>query len=388
MKKLSKQIKESFFNPIFHFFPLLIFLVLEEFFGMSTAWNFALPAALILLTYVYFAHKRIFIWHFIFTLLFIGISIVATLHFLLPIPVFFQPIVYKFIVFCFVLFLILFRKHIETKVFGMMSRLIPMSNNFNELYRVVWTIFIILLFYIFTFLFLKYNCVTSGSGYYKLLRNIFVAIAMFFIFFELLRVQIIRTKLVHEEWWPIVTKKGKIIGSIEHSTSLMDKKKYIHPVVRVLLIDKSMVFLQKNCHNDLLASNLWDTPISNHVRMGESIDQCVERTAVEKYALTNFKYVYLSTYLHENRQEQHYAFLFVSCQSYDICITSTSNLQTKWWTQQQIEENLEAGIFSENFKIEYDLLQRSGLLETDKCECSCRLKDVIYKQTDCTKNKL
>jgi hypothetical protein len=55
--------------------------------------------------------------------------------------------------------------------------------------------------------------------------------------------------------------------------------------------------------------------------------------------------------------------------------------QTKWWTQQQIEDNLDAGIFTENFKIEYDLLKRSGLLETGKCECSCKLKDTIYKQT-------
>jgi len=385
MKKLRKQIKESFFNPIFHFFPLLIFLVLEEFLGMSTAWNIAFPAALVLLVYVFFAHKRIFIWHLVFTLLFIGISALAMLQFLVPLPVFIQPLVYKFIVFFFVLFLILFRKRIETKVFGMMSKLIPMSNNFNELYRVVWAIFIGLLLYISSFLFLHNYYIESGSWYCELLKSTYVAIAVLLIVYELLRVQIIRTKLVLEEWWPIVTENGKIIGSIEHTTSLLDKKKYIHPIVRVMMIDKTMVFLQKNSTDDLLAPRLWDTPISNHVRMGESIDQSVERSALERYGLSNFKYIYLSTYTHENLLEQHYAFLFVSCQNFDQSIVSTANLQTKWWTQQQIEENLKAGIFSDNFKIEFDLLKRSGLLESGKCECSCKLKEVIYQQTDGTK---
>ena len=55
--------------------------------------------------------------------------------------------------------------------------------------------------------------------------------------------------------------------------------------------------------------------------------------------------------------------------------------QLKWWTQQQIEQELETGIFTDNFKIEYDLLKRSGLLDSGKCECSCKLKETIYQQS-------
>lgn len=385
MKKLRNQIKESFFNPIYHFFPLLIFLVLEEFFGMSTAWKFAFPAALFLLIYMFFAHKRIFVWHLAFTLLFVGITIVAALELLLPIPHIFQPLIFKSIVVYFVLFLIIFRNKLETKVFGMMSSLIPMSNNFNELYRVVWAIFVGLLLYISLFLYLQYSKLANSTEYFTLLSHLYVVIVVFMIVYELLRVQIIRSKLVHEEWWPIVTDHGKIIGSIEHTTSLMDKKKYIHPIVRVMMIEKSLVLLQKNNDGDSLSTGLWDTVISSHVRMGESIDQCVERTAAEKMSINNFKYIYLSNYLHESTHEHHYAFLFVSCQNLDLNLITTSSIQTKWWTQQQIEENLETGIFSENFKIEFDLLKRSGLLETGKCECSCKLKEVIYQQTDAIK---
>jgi len=387
MKKLKNQIKESFFNPIFHFSPLLVFLVVEEFFGMNVAWMCAFPVAILLLFFVNFAHKRIFQWHLIFTLLFVGFSIVAGLELLLPIPISFHPLISKSIALYFVLFFILFRKVIEKNMYGLMSKLIPMTNNFNELYRVIWGLFIVLLLYISTFIFIQYSDVIHTVLYVQILSTVYTGVLIFLTIFELLRVQIIRTQLVREEWWPIVTEQGKIIGSIEHTTSLCDKKKYIHPLVRLFMIEKSMVFLQKNNADDLLFPGVWDTIISNHVRMGESIDQCVERTALEKYGLNNLKYIYLSNYLHERTNEKHYAFLFVSCMGSDVNINPVADLQTKWWTQQQIEENLETGIFSDNFKIEFDLLKRSGLLETGRCECTCKLKEVIYQQTDANKQE-
>jgi hypothetical protein len=64
------------------------------------------------------------------------------------------------------------------------------------------------------------------------------------------------------------------------------------------------------------------------------------------------------------------------------CIDTDHTEQLKWWTQHQIEENLESGIFSENFKIEYDLLLRSGLIETGKCNCNCKLKQAISDQAN------
>jgi isopentenyldiphosphate isomerase len=197
----------------------------------------------------------------------------------------------------------------------------------------------------------------------------------------MLRVQIIRSKLLKEEWWPIVSDQGKIIGSIQHLTSLNDENKYMHPVVRVHLIEKGMILLKKRPHDDPESPDLWDSSISNHVKMGETIEKCVERSAEEKYALNNFRFMYLSNYSLEGKNEKQYAFLFVSCLQAEYKLNPSSVDQTKWWTQRQIEDNLNEGIFSENFKLEFDLLQRSGLLESGKCECTCRMRDVIYQQT-------
>jgi len=380
MQALRKQIKESFFNPILHFLPLLVFLVLDDFFGMNIAWKVSFPIALGLLIYVYFTYNRIFTWHLIFTILFIAISVLAASDTLLPFKLIDNVLIYEVVILLFLLAFILFRKKIQKATSKVISRLIPMTNNFNELYRVIWVFFFVLLVYVVAYLVI-HATVKEGKLYLLLLQNLYVCILIFLSLYEILRVQIIRAKLIKEEWWPIVNSQGKIVGSIQQLTSLNDEKKYTHPVVRAFLIDKSMVLLRKRAFNDPESPDLWDTSISNHVRMGETIEKCVERSAEKEYALNNFRFMYLSNYTLEGEKERQYAFLFVSCLQADYKLNTDMLEQTKWWTERQIEDNIQDGIFTENFKIEFDLLQRSGLLETGKCDCACKMRDIIYQQT-------
>lgn len=379
MKKQRKQIKESFFNPVFHLFPLLLFLIIDDFWGMNTAWKISFPVALSMVLYVYYFYERIFKWHIIFTFMFVSICLIAGSEILFSLPPIIKHLSFEIVVFSFLLVFILFRKQIQHLISGYMSKLIPMTNNYDEMYRFIWMVFLVLVSFISVHIILNYSTENSDTSL-RMLQYVYVSVLTFLMVYEMLRVQIVRAKLLKEEWWPIVSEQGKIVGSIQHLTSLSDENKYIHPVVRVMLIDKGRVLLQKRTSDDTAHSGMWDTAISNHVKVGENIEQCVDRTAKERYSLEGLKYMHLSNYTLEVSNEFHYAFLFVSCQLMDF----TPNLkfidQTKWWTQQQIEDNLDSGIFTENFKIEYDLLLRSGLLETGKCECSCRLKETIYKQ--------
>jgi isopentenyldiphosphate isomerase len=384
MEKLRKQIRESFFNPVLHFLPLLIFLIVDEFSGMNLAWKISFPIALSLLIYVYFVYKRLFTWCLVFTLLFLTVSTIAYLELFFAIPLLFHNLGYEVVFLLFLLVSLVFRKKIQGGLSRIISKLIPMTNNFSELYRVVWKLFLLMLVYMLGNIILFYSGL-ANSPYQLLLKYVYLGLIVSLIIYEILRVQIIRTKLTREEWWPIVTDQGKIIGSIQHLTSLNDENKYMHPIVRVFMIDKGMVLLQKRSSESLFYPGLWDTAISNHVKMGETIEQCIDRTAEERYSMNNFKYMYLANYTLELEKENHYAFLFVSCQQADFKFNPTFTDQLKWWTQQQIEEDLETGIFTDNFKVEYDLLKRSGLLDTGKCECSCRLKEVIYQQSTVTK---
>jgi len=386
METLRKQIRESFFNPVLHFLPLLVFLVVDEFFGINLAWKISFPVAFILLFYIYFKYDRIFIWHLIFTVLFVSVGVISSLHPFSYVSAAFQNVGSEMVFSTFLALFLLFRKTAQRQILKLVPKLIPMTNNFSELHRIVLKLLILLVVYIIGNISLYYNGLTD-SPYQEVFQYLYTGLLAFLIVYEMLRVNIIRSKLIHEEWWPIVSDQGKIIGSIQHLTSLNDEKKYMHPIVRVLLIDKAMIMLQKRSADSVVYPGLWDTAVTNHVSMGETIEQCVERTAAERYSLTDFKFMYLANYILEVEKEQHYAFLFVSCQQMEYKIHSEYTDQLKWWTQQQIEAELETGIFTENFIVEYDLLKRSGLLETGKCECTCKLKEVIYQQSNGTKKE-
>jgi len=381
MKKLRKQIKESFFNPVFHLLALVFFIVIDEFYGLNVAWKIAFPVALISVFYVYYVYNQIFTWHLFFTLIFMAVGLLSSIAYYIPLPSYLIEIESKAIILLLLSLLLVFRHQIQKIILQRMPKLLPMSNNFNELFRVVWALFFLLLFYIGVYLLLQFLEGEKIILYFQLLQALFVGVIIFLAIYEIIRVQIIRANLIKEEWWPIVSDQGKIIGSIQYLTSLYDEYKYLHPIIRVILIDKGMIFLQKRLESDKIFPGLWDTAISNHLRMNENIEQCIERTAKEQYDLEEFKYMYLSNYVSETTNEKHYAFLFVSCQQAELISNTTINKNTKWWTTQQIEENLESGIFSCNFKIEYELLKRSGLLETGKCNCNCRLKETIHQHT-------
>jgi len=386
MEKLSKQIRESFLNPVLQFLPLLIFLVVDDFYGISMAWKISFPVSLILLAYIYFLYNGIFPWHLIFTTVFLLVTVVTALVELLPIDPNIRLVVPEAVSAAFLLGYLIVRKRIQLVISQVMPKLIPMTNNFYELYRVVITVFSVLVSYIVgSFLFNFFGLQDSDSQ--NLLIYAYIVIFLFLIAYEVLRVHIVRTKLMAEEWWPIVNDQGKIIGNIEHKTSLKDDKKYMHPIARILLIDKGLVLLQKRSAESVAFPGMWDTAISNHVKMGETIEQCVERTALERYSIPNLKYMYLANYIGEVERESYYSFLFVSCQETEFVLNFEFADQLKWWTQQQIEDNLESGIFTDLFKTEYDLLLRSGLLESGKCECSCKLKEVIYQQSNGTKKE-
>ncbi len=379
MDKLRKHIKESFFNPVLHFLPLLMFLVVDDFFGITSAWEISFPFALILLIYIFFAYNNIFIWHLISTIVFVLVSLFAVLETFLPYQIISSDILYETVVMSFFIVFLVLRKPIQKIVLQFMSGLTPMTNNFEELNRVIRAFVFVTFLYITGYLVVK-NYAVQVHLYQQLLQSIYLGILFFLVIFELLRVRIIRSKLILEEWIPIVNNQGKIVGSIQQNQSLNDDKKYRHPVIRILFVDKGMILLHKKPDEHNASNDLWDSTISAHVVMEESIEQCVARTVKKKLEIEDFKYMFLSNYTVDCKDEIQYSFLFISCMISEFKLSERFVEQAKWWTQSQIEENLTSGIFTESFKTEYDLLKRSGLLETGKCECNCRLKQVIYDQ--------
>ena len=137
------------------------------------------------------------------------------------------------------------------------------------------------------------------------------------------------------------------------------------------------MFLRQRKPDDNTDASLWDTPVSRHVRIGESVEQSLRLKSKLYYNVEPVKFLFLTNYKIENKTEFQFVYLFVLCKTDGLTPTKDKVQATKWWTINQIEENIATGIFTERFKKEFELLKRSGLLEHESCDCECALKNMI-----------
>lgn len=378
MQQHKKQINESFFNPLLHFIPLLLFILIDDNFGSSTALISVYVVVVAILLYSYMMYANIYKY--------LGVSYLVTSIIIAAIiftpvsifPVSTQSVVSEYIILFSLILILLLRRHITNFVFTKTPKHVAMTNNLDEHFRIVWLLAIVLA--VFTTVYtVAATFFTPGLSFFKFSRQVFLAILLFIVFYEFIRVTLIRIRLLKEEWWPIVNENGNVIGSVQREESLSGPEKYMHPIIRVFLINDSKIFLQKRPASDVLCPEKWDIALSNHIRLNESVEECVERTSYENYGVRDIKPLLLSKHVNHSTLENQYVYLFLVCKLKIVEVNPNITERVKWWTIQQIEDNMNSGIFCSNFMNEYQILKRSGLLENGTYNCTCKLKEVIYQ---------
>lgn len=376
MDELKKQIKDSFYNPILYFLPLLFFIVMDDFYGLNMAWKISFPVASLLIFYVYWFYNRLFLWHLLLSVGYILIGLIVSL-----IPeepeskeIFQYSDEALFILF--ILILIISKSSLEKIAAKTLSYEMPMSNNVNELFRFNNNLLAIVSLYLIVIVLEAFGVFSFTREQVQNLHYAYLLAFLFLGVFETVRVFIIRYRLLHEDWLPIINDEGKVTGSSQYFHELPHKK-HMHPVVRLHFIDNGILYLQQRKADDYDEASLWDAPVSRHVRLGESIYQSLKYKIQKLYNIEPLKFLFLTNYKYENSTEYQYVYLFVLCKTDGLKPNMNKIQATKWWTQNQIEDNLTTSIFTERFKIEYELLKRTGLLEQESCDCDCVLKNLI-----------
>ena len=376
MDELKKQIKDSFFNPILYFLPLLIFFVVDDMFGLNMAWKISFPVALGLVFYVYLSYNRLFLWHLMLSVGYVLIGLIVSL-----IPAKYEMRgLYQFadeFLFLGMMCFFIFRKSFLEKVASKaLPYEMPMSNNVNELYRIVKYLMVIVSVYLIFRIIYLFGLVSMTDDQLKSVQLVYYYCFIVLGIYETIRVLIVRYRLLHEDWLPIIDDKGKVTGSSQYFHDLTERK-HMHPVVRLHFIDNGVIFLRQRKSHDNTDASLWDTPVSRHVRLGESVEQSLRYKSKQYYNIEPKKFFFLTNYKLENKSEYQFVYLFVLCKIDGIELNKDKVQATKWWTVNQIEDNLNTGIFTERFIKEFELLKRSGLLEHESCECECALKSMI-----------
>lgn len=373
------KIRESFFNPILIFFHVLTFLLLDTWTNENWALIGFVLSIIISVVYVAWLYPNLIKWYLFFTVVSV-FFVVFILIFRRTFPTDLFFVADDIVCFFGGLLLFLSKNTFEKKSKKEVSRQIPMSNNLQETYQTARLLLaiiglLLILYFIIKWFFPKNDYLLIFNLTYTILITALVV-------YETVRVFVVRSKLNQEVWLPIVNEQGKIIGSIQQTESLLSEEKFMHPIARTLLVKDDKIYLHKPIQDGFTNSDLWDTALSVRVQTNETMEDAVQRGLRDFYRLDQNNFVFISGYISESDYEKKYIYLYLNCCLCDI----KPNLQHvghgKWWTLKQIEENLNANIFTKEFMVEYDTLKRIGFFEKKICECNCRLKETIYSMMD------
>ncbi len=219
----------------------------------------------------------------------------------------------------------------------------------------IFSIYTLLVFYSVWFM--------SDAGWAFVSGGLFYIIFGIYFVYEFIKNRREKNKILAQERLPIVNEQGDVIGNAPRSICHSDNK-YLHPVVHLHVFNKKgELFLQKRSHNKEIEPDKWDTAVGGHVALGEEINESLHRESFEELGIDNFRANFLSKYIWTSDKESELVFSFVTNYEGQITINKEELSDGRFWTIQEIEENIGKNIFTPNFEEEYQKIIRKFVIE-------------------------
>lgn len=161
-----------------------------------------------------------------------------------------------------------------------------------------------------------------------------------------------------EEMFPVVDEEGNIVGAASRG-ECHNGSRLLHPVVHLHLFNsKGELYLQRRPLWKDIQPGKWDTAVGGHVDLGESVEMALRREVHEELGVTDFTPETVIHYVFDSARERE--LVFVHRTVYDGPVTPSEELDGgRFWSLDEIRENLGKGLFTPNFEGE---IQRIGLL--------------------------
>lgn len=200
-----------------------------------------------------------------------------------------------------------------------------------------------------------------------LYRELGLLIGVMLIAYEQIRLSLMRGSLKKEMWLPVLNEKGKVIGCIARSVSCSLPKKYYHPVVRIAVLYKDMLYLVKRSKEAFVSPETLDYPFHSYVLFRHTIENTVKGAIGDLFFDKSTVPRFLIRYTYEDSKVKHLVSLYVVCLRTEEQLEKCKNRSGKLWTVKQIADNLNSGIFSSYFEKEFPYLQNTVLLAERFC---------------------
>lgn len=154
------------------------------------------------------------------------------------------------------------------------------------------------------------------------------------------------------ELFPIVDELGNIVGSATRG-ECHGGSKLLHPVVHLHVFDsEGRLYLQKRPVWKDIQPGKWDTAVGGHIDLGECVGDALRREAREELGLSGFEPKPLGSYVFESARERELVNSFSAVVA-EMPIPSDELDGGRFWSREEIVENLGKGVFTPNFEEEF-----------------------------------
>lgn len=360
--------RESYVSPLLQTYPIYVFLILYPIVPREWAWGAGIVATVIIALRFWTAYRQLFKAFLLFAASII--SVIGVFTVILIFTGFGKLHNIKAAVAYLTLLLIMyfFKKRVEKILYRNVASLLPMTNLLREMWNYVKIQIIILATFIALYFVFAYTLPDDKYILYsRVLNYVFVGIWGIFLLYGHLRTLFIRASMIDEPYLPIVSKIGEVIGKVHRFNSLNDKKMYTHPIARGILIKDGHLLIQKGATVDqFYGKPKWDNMLSRYVRIGETAKESLEIAALESFGIEIKELLCLTDYIHTTPYEHQHVYVSAILHYHgEIIPNPRKSAQMKWMSVEEIEQELNSGIFNERFVKEFDMIKRAGLIDTD-----------------------
>jgi isopentenyldiphosphate isomerase/intracellular septation protein A len=350
------------------FIPLLIFIVADEFFGLTAGLITAISFGVLQAIFTYFKEKRIDKFILFDTTLILSLGLISL--------VFHNDVFFKIKPGLIELILVIL---LGVTAFSSNPILIRMTGRYmkgiefsvdhmsimQKMMRRMFYLFsvhTILIFYAAFYLSKESWAFISGGLFYILMGLIFVG--------EYAKSRWTKFKFQknnsNEEWFDIVKPDGQITGRAPRS-AVHGNPNLLHPVIHVHIINsQGQIFLQKRSKHKEIQPGKWDTAIGGHIKSGESVEQALRRESEEEQGISMANFHPLFRYVMKNEIESELVHAFILQEEGPFYPNPAEIEEARFWTRKEIDQNLGKDVFTPNFEKEYQLLKKIVFKEEEQ----------------------